>query len=74
MDVVASENLRPKLGLTTLDEVSSLLFEHGILVRDGNELLIAEALCIRDVRKIRVAFLAEFADDQRLVELRKKIR
>jgi hypothetical protein len=40
VDVVLDEDLGPKLGLTALDEISSLLFEHGIVIGDGDELLI----------------------------------
>ena len=74
VDVLAGKNLRPKLGLATLDEVPSLLLKHRILVRDSNELLIAEALCIRDIRQVRVALLTEFTNNQRLVELDKTTR
>lgn len=69
VDVIASENLRPKLWLATFDEVPSLLLEHRVLVRDSDELLITETLCVRDVRQVRVALLAEFTNNQRLVEL-----
>lgn len=69
MNVVGDEDLCPKLGLATLDEVSRLLLEHGVLVRDSNEFIVAEALRVRDVREVRIASLTELADDKGLVEL-----
>ena len=69
MNVVRVEDLRPKLELTTLDKVPRLLLEHGILVRDVNELVIAEALRVRDVGEVGVAGLAELANHERLIQL-----
>jgi hypothetical protein len=40
MGVVLNENLGPEVRLTALDEVASLLLEHGIVIGDGDELLI----------------------------------
>lgn len=67
MNVLRGENLRPKLGLATLDQVAGLLLEHRVLVRNGDQLIVTEALSVRDIRKVRVASLAEFADYERLV-------
>lgn len=61
--IAGRENLCPKLGLTTLDEVTRLLLEHRVLVRNRDELLVTEALGIRDVSQVRVACLAELADN-----------
>ena len=69
VNVVANKNLSPKVGLTALDEVSCLLFEHGIVIRDGNELLVTKSLCVCDVCQIRIACLTEFTDNQRFVQL-----
>ena len=46
-----------------------MLFEHGVLVRDVDELIIAEALGVGDVGKVGIASLAELADHQWLVKL-----
>ena len=69
VDVVSLEHLCPELKLAPLDEVPSLLLEHRVVIGDADELLVAEALGVRDVRKVRVARLAEFTDNERLVEL-----
>lgn len=69
MDIIVDKDLCPKFWLTTLHEVTSLLFEHRVLIRDGNELIIAEALCVGDVRQIRVSGFAEFTNDKRLIQL-----
>jgi hypothetical protein len=65
--VAWDKNLRPQLRNTTLDQVACLLLEHRVLVRDRNQLLIAEALGICNVRKIGVASLAEFTNEKRFI-------
>ena len=69
MDIISLEHLRPELELAPLDEVPSLLLEHRVVIGDADELLVAEALGVRDVGKRRLARLAELSDHQRLVEL-----
>lgn len=71
MNVVADEDLRPKLRLTAFNEIAGLLLEHGVFVRDRNELFVTEALRVRNVCKVGITFLAEFTDNQRLIKLRK---
>lgn len=69
MDVVRDKDLRPEFGLPPSNEIPSLLLEHRVLIGDRDELVVAEALRIGDVRKIGVTLLAELADYQRLVQL-----
>ena len=73
MDVVRDEDLRPKLRLAALDEVTSLLLEHRVLIGDRNELFVAEALRVCDIRKVGVTRLAELADHERLIQLKQRI-
>ena len=70
MHVVRNEDLSPQLRLTTLDEVSSLLFEHRVLVGDRDELIITETFGICNVRQIRIARLAEFTNNERFIDLK----
>jgi hypothetical protein len=63
VDVVGDEYLGPKLESTSLDEVTSLVLEHGVVVGNRDQLVIAEAFGICDICKIRVPLLAVFADD-----------
>ena len=65
--------MSPKLKLTTLDKIPRLLLEHRVLVGDGDELIIAEALSVCNVSQIRVALLAELSNNKRLVELRRSV-
>ena len=67
--VVGTEDLGPQIRLTTADEVARLLLEHRILVRDMDELVITEALRVCDVGQVGIAGLAEFADNERFVQL-----
>jgi hypothetical protein len=69
MKVVADQDLSPKLWLTTLDKITGLLFEHGVLVCDCDELIVTETFSVSNVCKVRVPGLAEFSDDERLIEL-----
>lgn len=70
MDVVTNKDLGPQLRLATLDEITSLLLEHGILVGDSNELVIAEAFSVCDVSQVGVSLLAELSNYEWFVELR----
>lgn len=69
MSIVRDENLGPKFGLTTLNQVASLLLEHRVLVGDSDEFIVAEALGVCDIRKVRISGLAEFTNNKRLVQL-----
>lgn len=69
MGVIRHENLSPELRLAALDKVPCLLLEHRVLIGNRNELVVAEALSIRNVRKVWIALLAELADNQWFVEL-----
>ena len=72
VSVVGTKDLSPEVELTTADEVASLLLEHRILVRDVDELIVAEALSVRNVREVRVASLAELANNEWLVQLHRE--
>jgi hypothetical protein len=67
MVIARDEYLSPKLETTTLHQVASLMFEHGISIHDADELLIAEAFRIGDVRKVWITGLAVFTNNQGLV-------
>ena len=73
MHIVMDKDLCPKLGLTTLHEIASLLFEHRVLIRNGNELIITEALCVGNVRQIGISGLTEFTNDERFVQLHQSL-
>jgi hypothetical protein len=63
MYVLVNKDLCPKLWLTTFHKVTGLLFEHGVIIGDCNEFIVAEALGISNVRQVRVTFLAELPND-----------
>jgi len=44
----------------------SLLFEHGVIIGNGNELFVTESL---HVYQVQVAGLAELSNNQWLIEL-----
>lgn len=69
VDVVRNENLSPKVELTTFHEVASLLLEHRVVVRNRNQLIVAEALRVRNICEVRIALLTVFANHERLVNL-----
>ena len=72
VSVVGTKDLSPEVELTTAHEVASLLLEHRVLVRDVDELIVAEALSVRNVREVRVASLAELANNEWLVQLHRE--
>lgn len=74
MQIVGCENLCAKIRLATFDKIPCLLLEHRVLVRDRNELIVAQPLRIRYVREVRIPGLKEPSDDQWLVKLRSEIR
>ena len=57
----------PKIQLAALDEVSSLMFEHRVVVGDRDELLVAETFSIRNEREIWIALLAVFPNNERFI-------
>ena len=67
--VARNQDLRPKLHPPPLDEITSLLLEHRVVVGQGNELVITEAFGVGDVGDRRVALLAVLSDNKRLVQL-----
>ena len=71
MNVLSHEDLSPKIQLTTFDEIPSLLFVHRVIIRNSDELFVAEALGVGDIRKVGIALLAEFTNNQRLIQLEK---
>ena len=72
VNVVVNKDLGPKLRLATLYEVPSLLLEHRVIIGDGNQLIVTEALSICNVRKVRIASLAELANNEWLVQLHRE--
>jgi hypothetical protein len=74
MNVVRDKNLCPQLWNTTLNQIACLLFEHGVLVRDRNQLLVAETLGIGNVCEVGVTSLAEFTNNKWFIQLPKRIQ
>ena len=62
-------NSRGGVVCQTLRLITGLLLEHGVLIADGDKLLVAEALGVRNVREVGIPLLAELADNKRLVQL-----
>lgn len=69
MQISPGENLRPKIWLTSLDEVTSLLLKHRVLVGNRDEFVVAEPFRIGDVCEVGITFLAELPDHHRVVQL-----
>lgn len=69
MNIVANKDLRPKLWLSAFNQVTSLLLEHGVVVGDSNELIVAEPFSIRNIGQVRVSRLAELSNYQRFIQL-----
>jgi len=69
VQVISLKNLGPEFETTTLDEVSSLVFVHLVLVGDVDELRVAESFGVGDVSEVRVASLAVLSDGERIVDL-----
>lgn len=69
MNIVANKDLRPKLWLSAFNQVTSLLLEHGVVVGDSNELIVAEPFSICNIGQVRVSRLAELSNYQRFIQL-----
>ena len=61
--VLRAEHGGPEFEPSALDEVPCLVLEHRVLVRDPDQLVVAEALGVGDVREVGVALFAVLADD-----------
>ena len=72
MHIIPNKDLGPQVRLTAFNQIPSLLLEHRVVVGDANELVIAETLSISNVCEIRISSLAEFAHNQRFVELKNR--
>ena len=69
VNVLRNKHLGPEIKLTALHKVTRLLLEHRVIIRDSNEFVITEALRVCDVGQVGIAGLAEFADNERFVQL-----
>jgi hypothetical protein len=69
VQVVALKDLGPEFETATLDEVTSLVLVHLVLVRDVDELRVAESLGVGDVGEVRIASFAVLSDGERIVDL-----
>jgi hypothetical protein len=69
MDVFRDEDLGPKIQLTSLDEITGLMFEHRIIISDRDKLVVAESLRVGNVGEIWISLLAVFTDDEGFVDL-----
>jgi hypothetical protein len=65
------EHLCPEIRLAAFNQVTGLLFEHGVVICDGNKLVITESFGVGNVRQVRILCLAELPNYQWLVELEK---
>ncbi len=74
MNVIRNKYLSPEVKLTTLDKITSLLFEHRVLVGDSDKLFIAETFGVGDIGKVRVPFFTELSNNQRFIQLQSPIR
>jgi hypothetical protein len=69
MYILVDKDLRPKLWLTTFHQITSLLFEHRVIIGDRNKLVIAKAFGIGNVCQVWVPFLTKLSDDQWFIQL-----
>src|SRR5579859_388716 len=62
------QDCTPQLWVSSLDEISRLMLEHLILVRDVHKLRIILALLICNESQVWISFLTVLADDERIVQ------
>ncbi|PNY29194.1 Uncharacterized protein TCAP_00893 [Tolypocladium capitatum] len=67
VDVVLAENKSPKLGIGSLQQVSSLRAVHGVLVGDVDQLQVVLALGVGNIGQVGVALLAVLAHGQGVI-------
>lgn len=69
VDRLGIEDLCPEVNVASLNEVSSLMFVHLVLVGDIDELVVTEALGISNIGEIRISLLAVLADNSGVVKV-----
>lgn len=74
MVIVLLKDVGPQGILTTTNEVAGLMLEHAVLVGDVDQFIVALALFVTDVGKVRITFLAVFANETRVIILTKKYK
>jgi len=62
VDIVMAKDERPQLPVGSLEKITCLGLEHGVVVCDGNELQITLAFAECNVGKIGISLLAVFTD------------
>ena len=69
MNILRNKDLCPKLWLSSFNQVTSLLLEHGVVVGNDDKLVVAEPFSIRNVGQVRVSRLTELSNYQRFIQL-----
>lgn len=67
MHVIGHKDLSPQFRLATFHKVPGLLLEHRVIIGDGNEFIVTEALSVGNVSQVGIASLAELSDNERLI-------
>ena len=69
MNILRDKDLYPKLLLSSFNQVMSLLLEHGVVIGNDDNLVVAEPFSICNVGQVRVLRLTELSNYQRFIQL-----
>lgn len=67
MDIIVAEHIFPNLGIGSLQEVAGLRPEHGILVRNIDQLEIIATFAVGNEGEIGIALLAVFTNGEGII-------
>ena len=69
VDNLTTINILGNAQSSAFNQVTSLLLEHGVVVGNDDELVVAEPFSIRNVGQVRVSRLIELSNYQRFIQL-----
>jgi hypothetical protein len=69
MDTVGPQDLTPELEIPSLDEVSSLVLVHLVLVGDVDEFVVTQTLGVGDIGQVGISLFTVLADHEGFIYL-----
>jgi hypothetical protein len=69
VSVALLQNVLPQSGISSMNQVASLVLEHGVFVCDVDQLIVTLSLLVTNEGEVRISLLAVLANEARIVVL-----
>lgn len=67
--VALLQNVLPQSSIASMNKVTCLVLEHGVLIGNVDEFIVALSLLVTDVCEIRISLFAVFTNETRIIVL-----